>query len=221
MRLLHSSNLPSDLLKKSAKWTTPSDLPGLPLDSLQGVFHTVADALKSALDVDNLRDLVSWPPRQVARQLLNGELNPQASNGEDPLSERLRPALGEYPTERVYYDKLVMLGMADTQNLSPLSGRLSLETGLQQAGFGELAVGAMFTFPSPGLPRASLWVTCFPLSRPGTRRGDTDRGNRLVAAEKRHRQRGHRGIRASGQRQPSLEGRQRGAERGRQGNAAR
>ncbi len=141
-----SGNLPSDLLKKSAKWTTPSDLPGLPLDSLQGVSHTVADALKSALDVDNLRDFVYWPPRQVARQLLNGEVNPQSSNGEDPLSERLRPALGEYPTERVYYDKLVMLGMADTQNLSPLSGRLSLETGLQQAGFGEVAVGAMFTF---------------------------------------------------------------------------
>ena len=141
-----SGNLPSDLLKKSAHWTTPNDLPRLPLDSLQGISNTVAAALKSAMDVDNLRDFAYWPPRQVARQLVNGEVNPQSGNGEDPLSERLRPALGEYPTERVYYDKLVMLGMADSQNLSPLSGRLSLETGLQQAGFGEVAVGAMLTF---------------------------------------------------------------------------
>ena len=72
----------------------------------------------------------------------------QLEDGEDEAAERLRPQLGEYPTERVYFDTLIMLGMAAPTASVPLSGPLSLDSIVDNpVGFGKPAIGALATYP--------------------------------------------------------------------------
>jgi len=120
--------------------------PDLPLDRLQGVSQAVGAALSAALDAASIRDFALWPPRQVAHQLVGIASGTDLSAVEDS-AEELRPSLGEYPTERVYYDTLVMLGSQAPQNQTPLAAPLSLDR-LAVAGpvFGAPAVGALATY---------------------------------------------------------------------------
>lgn len=66
---------------------------------------------------------------------------------EERAADELRPAFGEYPTERVYYDTLFMLGTDAAQAQQPLSAPLSLAK-LAGAGlaFGAPAIGAIATY---------------------------------------------------------------------------
>ena len=104
-----------------------SEVPSLPLNRLQGVSQAVGTALSSALDAQTIRDLALWPPRQVAHELVSVAVGTDFGDTAEETAEELRPALGEYPTERVYYDTLVMLGTEPPQNQTPLAQPLSLE----------------------------------------------------------------------------------------------
>jgi hypothetical protein len=139
--------LASDVLDADGSPVPVSEVPNLPLDRLQDITEAVATALTSALDAPTIRDLALWPPRQVAHELVTIAAGTDLGDTAEERAEELRPALGEYPTERVYYDTLVMLGTEPPQNQTPLAQPLSLEQ-LAVAGlsFGAPAVGALATY---------------------------------------------------------------------------
>jgi hypothetical protein len=134
----------SDLLR--ADVPASDDIPALPLESLRGVSTDDAAALKQALEVATIREFALWPPRLIACRLVREAVG-GTGDLEQEQAEALRPRLGEYPTERVYYDTLVMLGMDDTAQRRPLTGTISLLPAVDApAGFGQPAVGAIVTF---------------------------------------------------------------------------
>lgn len=123
----------------------PGDAASLPLENLRGISDADAAALKQALALQTIRDFALWPPRRVAQGLMS-EASGANPDPEEAHAELLRPKLGEYPTERVYYDSLVMLGMAPNAGQQPLTGTLSLQPAVDDpAGFGNVAVGALVT----------------------------------------------------------------------------
>ena len=137
---------PSDWLKPSASFESLEDIGALPLENLRGLTNPIATALKAALDLTTIRDFAFWPPRQVAHKLVTEALG-TTSDPEEQQSEELRPRFGEYPTERVYYDTLVMLQMDESGERSPLHGPISLQPAVgRPVGFGKPAVGALLTY---------------------------------------------------------------------------
>lgn len=122
-----------------------ADDPGsLPLENLRGMSDDDAQEIKQALAIDTIREFALWPPRRVAQGLL-AESGEVASSSEEE-AEVLRPRLGEFPTERVYYNSLVMLGMAGNETQTALTGTISLQPAVNApAGFGHPAVGALVT----------------------------------------------------------------------------
>lgn len=123
----------------------PEDAASRELEALRGMSDEDAAQIRQALGIQTIREFALWPPRQVAQRLL-GEASGSIIEGEDVHAEALRPRLGEYPTERVYYDSLVMLGMAASANAQPLTGTISLQPVVDDpAGFGQPAIGALVT----------------------------------------------------------------------------
>ncbi|MCU1440498.1 MAG: hypothetical protein JWP85_1495 [Rhodoglobus sp.] len=141
------SLLSTDILGPTGSGVPASEAPDLPLSRLHGISQAVGAALTSALDAPTIRDFALWPPRQVAHDLVSVAVGTDLGDTDEDTAEELRPALGEYPTERVYYDKLIMLGTEAPQNQVPLTQPLSLE-GLAVAGpaFGAPAIGALATY---------------------------------------------------------------------------
>jgi hypothetical protein len=139
---------PSDWLEPGTSFESPADIAGLPVASLRGFGADRAAALAAALGIATIRDLASWPPRLVAKGLLARALGAPPADGEDAGAEVLRPRLGEYPTERVYYDRLVMLHMdEDATALKALAAPVSLSPAAKSGfSFGRIAVGAMLTY---------------------------------------------------------------------------
>ena len=138
--------LPGDAISPAGSQVPAAAAPVLPLDRLQGVSQPVGNALTASLDAPTIRDFALWPPRQVAHQLVGIASGTDLAEIEDTADE-LRPKLGDYPTERVYYDALVMLGTQAPQNQTPLIQPLSLDQ-LAVAGpvFSTPAVGALATY---------------------------------------------------------------------------
>lgn len=87
--------------------TRVADLRFRGLEVLAGVAD--AAALGDALGVRTVRDLAVWPPYRAAREILNAAFFPQASAGFDPEAPAdLVPKSGEFPTERVQYQTLLL-----------------------------------------------------------------------------------------------------------------
>jgi hypothetical protein len=136
----------SDLLQSDAATEEPDDVGALPLERLRGISREDADAIKTALEIATLREFALWPPRGVARRLVCEATGATHGDLAEEQAEALRPRLGEYPTERVYYDALVMLGMGESPDRRPLNGAISLQPVVDDpAGFGQPAVGALVT----------------------------------------------------------------------------
>ena len=143
----HFGLTPSDWLQSGAPSTTPERLGELGLENLRGVNSADAEALKTALGVATIRELSIWGPYLFAHSLVSGAVGSNVQF-EEELTEELRPRFGEYPTERVYYDRLVMLDMG-TSNLptAELERPISLKQALQNTAqlAQRPAVGAMVT----------------------------------------------------------------------------
>ncbi len=102
--------------------------------------------LSTALDVTSIHDFAYWPPHRTAQRIV-GELIGSGLAPADLYAEQLRPKLGEYPTERVYYSTLVMLQMGGAGGQQDLNSPVSLDPAVQNpGGFNEPAVGALVTF---------------------------------------------------------------------------
>lgn len=137
--------LPTDLLDDSAQPASGENAGDLSLAALAGVSQDRASALEAAMAVSTIRELSLWPPRVAASQMVAESLG-QSPDIEDAAAEKLRPRFGEYPTERVYYDALVMFGSTDSSAQSPLSGPLSLQPSSTVLSFGTPAIGALTTW---------------------------------------------------------------------------
>lgn len=132
-------------LLEPATANEPDDAASRGLESLRGMSDEDAAQISQALGIQTIREFALWPPRQIAQRLL-GEASGGIVEGEDVHAEALRPRLGEYPTERVYYDSLVMLGMAASADQQPLTGTISLQPVVDDpSGFGQPAIGALVT----------------------------------------------------------------------------
>ena len=139
---------PHDWLEPGTSFESPADIPELPLASLRGLGPDGAAALTEALDVETIGDLASWPPRLVAKGLLARAIGAAPVDDEDASADALRPRFGEYPTERVYYDRLVMLRMDEDGSVrTALDAPVSLTPAAKPGfAFDRIAVGAMLTY---------------------------------------------------------------------------
>jgi hypothetical protein len=134
---------PSDLLRPEAAWATLDDIGRLPVDVLREVERP--EQLKQALDVETISDLASWPPYVAARKLV-GEVVGATIDLEEQEADKLRPRLGDYPTERVYYSTLVLLQADEVANAAPLVSPIPITPlASPDVGFGKPAVGALLT----------------------------------------------------------------------------
>jgi hypothetical protein len=143
----HFGLTPSDWLQAGSPATTPERLGELGLENLRGVNSTDAEALKTALGVATIRELSIWGPYRFAHSLVSGAVGSNVQF-EENLTEELRPRFGEYPTERVYYDRLVMLDMGTSELptvelKNPISLKKALQDTIQLAQ--RPAVGVMVT----------------------------------------------------------------------------
>ena len=102
-------SLSTDVLTDAAAATPLADVPDLPLENMRSLTAAKAAALKTALDTDTIREFALWPQRQIAETMVSSAAGTNLELDEEAQAEELRPRFGEYPTERVYYDSLVML----------------------------------------------------------------------------------------------------------------
>jgi hypothetical protein len=137
--------VPSTLLKAGSPSTPIEELGDLPVARLRGITDAQAGALASALDVITIRELALWPPH-VAAHAIVGAMAGTDIDPETAQAEGLRPRLGEFPTERVYYDHLVMLELNGSGTANPLTAPISLSPAVTgTTGFQRVAVGALVT----------------------------------------------------------------------------
>jgi hypothetical protein len=139
---------PNDWLEPGTPLESAADIPGLPVAALRGLGTERAAALATALSIVTIGDLAWWPPRLVAKGLLVRALGAPPAGDEDASADVLRPRLGEYPTERVYYDRLVMLHTdEDAAVRAALDAPVSLAPAAKPGfAFDRIAVGAMLTY---------------------------------------------------------------------------
>src|SRR5215813_5694121 len=131
--------------------------PGMPVDELANqpisILRPIGDAttLAQALDVATVRDLALWPPYRAAKAILNNDFFPEQTAGFDPEAPAdLLPKSGVYPTERVFFKKLLIDAMPTPgPGAQPIeqAGPINLAGAFAApAGFGGLATGALLTF---------------------------------------------------------------------------
>jgi hypothetical protein len=122
-----------------------------PIAILRGVGEAAAPELAAALDVETVRDLALWPPYSAAKAILAAAFFPEQAvnlDGEAPVD--LLPKSGVYPTERVFFRKLVIDAVPEPgEGAEALeqAGPIDLVAALAApAGFSRLATGALLSF---------------------------------------------------------------------------
>ena len=126
------------------------ELASQPIGILRGI-DAAAAALTAALDVATVRELALWPPYQAAKVVLSAAFFPEKAPGFDPDAPAdLLPKSGVYPTERVFFRKLVFDAVSNAgETVVPIetSDAIDLTAALgAQAGFARLATGALLSF---------------------------------------------------------------------------
>lgn len=123
-------------------------LPGdLPLSSLRMLTQQSADALQDSLDVQTIGHFANWPFRKIATEILSVSVGATVQDRAELDAERLRPRLGEFPTESVYYDTLYMLGTTGEPNAQAMEAPLSLQNLVGDgAEFSDIAIGSLATY---------------------------------------------------------------------------
>lgn len=139
---------PKDLVRSAADGHRVDELRFDGIEILEGLDDVLAQTISSGLAVKTVRDLALWPPYLAARQILNDTYFPELEVGFDPEAPPdLLPKSGEYPTERVFYQTLVL----DQVNSEPdqeleQAGPIDIAPTLDQSfGFKDLGIGALLT----------------------------------------------------------------------------
>lgn len=139
---------PNDMVNPGADQRRIDELRFEDISILAGIGAATAATLAKELDVKTVRDLALWPPYEAARAILSETYFPELKAGFDPEAPAdLLPKSGEYPTERVFYQTL-LLDQIDTQPDKDIkqSGPIDIAPTLDQSfGFKSLGVGALLT----------------------------------------------------------------------------
>lgn len=86
-----------------------TELADQPIAILRGIGAERAEALQTALEVASVRDVALWPPHAAAKAVLDLAFFPERVADFDPDAPAdLLPESGVYPTERVFYRKLLL-----------------------------------------------------------------------------------------------------------------
>jgi hypothetical protein len=140
-------NIPADWLKATpeARAAALENIGDLDIIHLRGMTDDQANAVRTALGISKIREFGYFPPQQIARQMVGDSVGGTA-DADELQTELLRPRFGEYPTERVYYDTLVMLDLNEVvEGQRELDSPLALAAPGGQRGFTKIAVGALMT----------------------------------------------------------------------------
>jgi hypothetical protein len=130
---------------------------GVPVDELAdqpiAILRGIPDAgaLGTALDVSTVRELAQWPGYLAAKAILAAAYFPEETQGYDAEApDDLLPRSGVYPTERVFYRKLVFDAVGEEAGLQALESAdaidLTAALAATSGGFRRLATGALLTF---------------------------------------------------------------------------
>ena len=130
------------------------------VEALEGVGEVIAKDIREQIKTDTVKDLGSWAPFQIAREIQNEALGFDDDLPDDPDAPReLLPTAGNFPTEKRQYHKIFL----DEQNLF---GGTEGTTELIQpvdlldstpTGFTRPTTGALLTFEQSWIPiRLSL-----------------------------------------------------------------
>lgn len=143
--------VPSDAIDAPAG-VPVAELARQPISILRSIGAAAAATIIAALDTPTVRDLALWPPYRAAKVILAEAFFPEQQSGFDldaPVD--LLPQSGVYPTERVFYRRLLIdASPTDGPNIPPienLSEAIDILPGLlRPTGFEKLATGARLTF---------------------------------------------------------------------------
>ncbi|MGL4233579.1 MAG: hypothetical protein ACRCWJ_19590 [Casimicrobium sp.] len=127
----------NDWLHADPPQTALEQLDTLDIKFLRGISAERANAFKATFGTKTIREFAIWGPylaaSLVVSESIGGTTPVSALTGEDNASDLL-PRFGEYPTERVYYERLVMLDMGQsTDTLAEVKKPLSLNDALKAA----------------------------------------------------------------------------------------
>jgi len=130
--------------------TPVSELSRQGLTILKDFDVTRAAAFTAATDVRTVRELAFWPPYRAAAGILQNEFGGSSVAVDPEAPPDLVPTSGVYPTERVFYRRLVIdvapqpsTGITPIEQTDPIDVTAVLAS---QTAFDRLATGALLTF---------------------------------------------------------------------------
>ena len=127
-----------------------SELATQPIAILKGIGAERGAQIAAALDVVTVRDLALWRPYLAAKAILDSVFFPERRPDFDPdAPPDLLPRSGDYPTERIFFKKLLIDAAAPAQATTPLEQAPPIDLGLAFAapiGFPRMATGGLLTF---------------------------------------------------------------------------
>jgi hypothetical protein len=157
----------ADAVDGAQEATDTARLADADIEVLAGVGERNGPQIKAALHVRTVRDLALWPPYQAAREIAARVLTPGSGVSTEDVPPDLLPKSGEYPTERVFYQSL-LLGevLSGRDNSSKLKSKpAARQSDIAEAGpFDPLAAvtaGTGFARPAIGaaLNFSQSWYT--------------------------------------------------------------
>jgi hypothetical protein len=134
------------------------------VEVLAGVGQRNGPRLKEALHVQTVRDLALWPPYLAARDIAARLLSPESVTEAAGVPADLLPRSGEYPTERVFYQSLVVGDELTDATRNPVADA-GAATDIAEAGAFDpleaLHAGTGYTTPAVGacLSFSQSWYT--------------------------------------------------------------
>lgn len=121
----------------------------LPVEKLFGISASVGSELKRLLHINTIYDFANWAPYTAANSIMIETLLPENTLSFDPESPPdLIPKTGDYPTEKVYYTKVVIDEVEDDQKAIELGDSqvdLNFLLKKEKVGFMKPAIGALIT----------------------------------------------------------------------------
>ncbi|AWB44709.1 hypothetical protein DCC85_11105 [Paenibacillus sp. CAA11] len=155
--LVRYGSVPSDFIDSSAENSDVATLAGMDIQVLAGIGPITGPEIKNALQVQTVRDLALWPAYEAAKLIFQEAFNPENTPDYDSEAPaELLPKAGVYPTERVFYETILLDQILDDPSgMQPLEGAGPVDVTAsagEDFGFKKPAVGAI-------LKHSQTWYT--------------------------------------------------------------
>lgn len=145
--------VPSDVLTDAFRDKKPIEVVNERVGALRAVGSDLEKEILSHIGVETIREMSLWAPFRAAKNMILLALDPKSAEGADPEAPAdLLPKTGEFPTDKVYYQSVVMID-APAQKLQEIGSPLDLGTPVGD-GFSNPTTGAILTFSQAWYPQA-------------------------------------------------------------------